>query len=107
MTLDDIALLRDTASLIEVIIKGNVPSERIKLIVNRASKSTEFGTSDIEETTGLKVWAEIPDQFAVVSTARNEGVPFVISRPREGVSQAVESIAKQIAAASTPGTVPG
>lgn len=107
LTLDDIALMRDTASLVEIIIKGNVPSERIKLVVNRASKSTEFGTSDIEETTGLKVWAEIPDQFAVVSTARNEGVPFVLSRPRESVAVAIEQIAKKIMAESTPRTVPG
>ena len=107
VTLDDIALMRDTASLIEIIIKGNVPSERIKLVVNRASKSTEFGTSDIEETTGLKVWAEIPDQFAVVSTARNEGVPFVLGRPRESVSVAIDEIARKIILESTPRTVPG
>ena len=106
VTLDDMSLMRDTASLIEIIVKGNVPTERIKLVVNRASKGTEFGTSDIEETTGLKVWAEIPDQFAVVSTARNEGIPFALSRPRESVSVAIEEIARKIVSISHSESTP-
>ena len=101
-TLDDIVTIRDTASLIELIIKGNVPSDRIKLVANRVYKVNNFSIQDVEEATGIKVWAQLPDEYDIVSKARNEGVPFVVSRPREVITQALAEIVKRIVAESTP-----
>ena len=101
-TLDDIAAMRDTAALIEMIINTNVPRERIKLVANRVFKVSEFSIHDLEEATGMKIWAQIPNEYAIVSTARNEGVPFVISRPREEISRVVHDIADRILQESAP-----
>lgn len=101
-TLDDIAAMRDTAALIELIINTNVPRERIKLVANRVFKVSEFSIQDLEEATAMKVWAQIPNEYAIVSTARNEGVPFVISRPRESISRVVYDLTDRIAHESTP-----
>lgn len=101
-TLDDIVTIRDTAALVELIVKGNVPSDRIKLIVNRMHKVSNFSIKDVEEATGMKVWAQLPNEHDIVGRARNEGIPFVISRPREAISEALADVVKRIVAESTP-----
>ncbi len=106
-TLDDIASMRDTAALIETVVKANVPIERIKLVANRIDRESQFSIRDLEETTGMKVWAQVPNEYAICSTARNEGVPFVISRPREPISRAFEQMADHILQESTPARAAG
>ena len=95
-TLDDIAAMRDAAALIDIIVSANVPKERIKLVVNKVFKVSEFSIQDLQEATGMKVWAQMPNEYAIVSAARNEGVPFVISRPRENISRVLHDIADRI-----------
>ncbi len=101
-TLDDIASMRDAAALIEIIINSNVPRERIKLVANKVFKVSEFSIDDLEEATAMKVWAQISNEYVIVSAARNEGVPFVISRPREEISRTVHDMADRILHESTP-----
>jgi|LSQX01.1.fsa_nt_gb pilus assembly protein CpaE len=87
-TLDDIGDMRDTAALLDIIMNANVPLERIKLVVNRVGKETELNIRDLEESTGMKIWARLPNDYGVANAARNEGVPCVIGRPREALSRA-------------------
>jgi pilus assembly protein CpaE len=106
-TLDDIVTIPDTAALTELIFKSNVPVERIKLVANRVHKANDFTIQNVEEATGMKVWAQLPNEYTVVSKARNEGIPFVVSRPRDAISQALAELAKRIVAESTPQQIAG
>jgi len=94
--LDDIATIRDTASLITAIANANIPKERIRLVVNNVTKSNEFTIEDLQEATGLQVCAKIPYEFSVVTTARNVGVPFVNSRPQIPISRVFEDMVDRL-----------
>lgn len=100
--LDDIAAMRDTSALLAMILQGNVPADRIKLVANRVSRDSEFSVRDLEESTGVKVWAQIPDDYGIAGTARNEGIPFVISRPREPISRALHEMADRLVQEVSP-----
>lgn len=94
--LDDIADMRDTSALIELLLNANVPAERIKLVVNRVIKDSEFNIRDLEDSTGVKVWARLPNDYPVANAARNAGIPFVLSRPREPLSRAFNDIVERL-----------
>ncbi|MFO8140991.1 MAG: response regulator [Marinobacter sp.] len=94
--LDDIAAIRDTAALVGTLVNANIPKERIRLVANQVDRSNEFSVRDLEEATGMKVWAQIPKDTQVASNARNAGVPFVQDRPQAPISQVFGELVDQL-----------
>lgn len=93
----DLTTVSDTRQLINTIQGKYVAREKIKLILNRVSRQNRLQIPDIEHTLGHTVVAQIPNDGAIVPTAVNQGVPFVMTQPSSVVSQSVRVLARSLA----------
>ena len=80
----------------------NTPTEKLRLILNRANSKVKLDVSEVERTLQLSADVLIPSDI-VVPQAVNRGVPFVSSAPRSGVSKAIEALADLFAPAPSGG----
>jgi len=94
----DLAAIRDTATLIEVLANSQRPTESIKLVVNRRSQRNPFSIADLQQTINHDITAEIPEDAAAVTSALNEGIPLVLRTPGSPVAQAIRSLSEEIIA---------
>lgn len=92
----DLASIRDTKSLVDLAAASVGDDERVHLVVNRASHGGEYSTEDLEKTTGRKVYAELPDDFATASGDLNAGIPVVLESPNTALAKALESLAAKL-----------
>ena len=97
-SLQDLATIRNTRALLEL-VDGNVGDrERVKLVANRASRRGDYSLSDLAETTGREVYHQIPDDFEAASGALNTGVPVVIETPGSALGRAFAGLADKLIA---------
>ncbi len=88
----DLSAVRDTATLYEQLLDDRIAPERIKLVVNRHSRSDELTVSDLEQAAEAEVALTMPeDQQAAVNSV-NEGSPAVISRPNSALSRGINEL---------------
>ncbi len=95
-SLADLSSIRNTGALLASLLGGQLPAERVKLVVSRADGQDPFGVQELEQAAKHKVYAQIPNAPEVAVSALNSGVPFVLSRPTAAVSQAVERLADML-----------
>jgi pilus assembly protein CpaE len=92
--LKDVNLSLNTLSLL------GFPREKIRLVVNNAHQKGGLKRSEIEETLGYEVTAEIPNDKAVAESV-NRGVPAVLLDGKAGFTQAVRELGAKLGAAET------
>ncbi len=93
----ELTTIRDTNSLLRIIIDGGYASAgSVKLVVNRASPKDRFTVADLEEATGMKVDFLLPNDTENVITAANRGEPFVLDRPRAPLTRGLGEVADYI-----------
>jgi len=92
-SLTDLSTIRDTGSLLSSLIGGQLPADRVKMVVSRYDSSDPFDVEDLEHTTKHAVAVRIPNATDTVRAALNSGMPFVLSRPNAPVSRTVEKLA--------------
>lgn len=89
----ELTTIRDTANLIRMIVDGSyVSRSAIKLIVNRASPNDRFSISDLQETIGMPVSFQIPNDIEATVAAANRGEAFVMTQPKAAVSCSIEEL---------------
>jgi pilus assembly protein CpaE len=93
--LKDVNLSLNTLSLL------GFPQEKVRLIVNHAHQNGGLKRSEIEETLGYEVTAEIPND-KTVSQAVNRGVPAVLLDGKAGFTQAVRELGAKLGATDVP-----
>ncbi|MBI2887505.1 MAG: cyclic nucleotide-binding domain-containing protein [Chloroflexi bacterium] len=91
-SLKDVRVFLDTATQ-----KLGYPTEKLALVVNRASPVGGLSLADVEASVGMKVVATISSSGAVAVGAANQGVPFVISNKESQIYRDVVALAKLIA----------
>ena len=94
----DLAAIRDTGRLIESLVELRMPSERIKLVVNRSGPRNAFTMGDLQKAVKHKIDAEIPEDGPAVTGAINEGVPIVLKSPGSPVARAIKSLCQDLVA---------
>ena len=72
-------------------------TEKIALVVNRASAVGGLSLADVETSVGTKVVATVASQGAVAVDAANQGVPFVISNKESQLYKDMVNLATLIA----------
>ncbi|HEY3415010.1 MAG TPA: AAA family ATPase [Armatimonadota bacterium] len=70
----DYTTIADSKQLFDTLNGAYVSSDRLKLIVNRVSAQNKFQLTDVEETFGQEVFAQIPNDPKVVALL-NTGYP--------------------------------
>jgi pilus assembly protein CpaE len=74
--------------------------KRTKLVLNRFRKVAGFSDSDIERSTGIPIYAKIPNQYSLVSGAIDRGVP-VCEQNHSEISNSFISLADQLTGAGS------
>lgn len=92
----DVTAVTDTRRWIDAIASSVAPLERIRLVLTRVVQDGHLDLESVEKILGMKVYAQVPNDYKVVSMCANKGTPFVLEAPNSAVSQAVRKLAQSI-----------
>jgi len=99
--------IRDGKRLGEVFSSLDYGSSKVRWIVNRHQKGGDISLEDLMRTLGIKKLITLPNQYDVVASSVNQGIPVNVLAPRSAIALALRKLAEGIApslkAASTGG----
>jgi pilus assembly protein CpaE len=77
--------------------------EKVKVVVNRIGlDDTQISLNKALETLGREITAQIPNEYATMVEARNNGVPLLTQAPRSKLTKAIQQLAKMLDQLSLP-----
>jgi len=85
--------LRNAKICLETMHDLHYETEKIKLVINRATGEMGIKADEVEEYLEHPVAARIPSEGRTVVASVNQGTPFVISNPEAKVSEAIHQLA--------------
>ncbi len=92
----DLATIRNTRVLLDMVEASVGDIERVRLVANRSPRRGDYNLEDLEATTGRKTFHQIPDDFEAAAGAMNAGVPLVIESPNSPLAKAFASLADKL-----------
>jgi pilus assembly protein CpaE len=95
----DIPTIKNVRLGLQTLELLSFPTERIRVILNRANTNVGLKRSEVEETLRTKVHVELPSDRAV-PMAVNGGKPVALAEPGADFSKAVRGLADMVAARS-------
>jgi len=102
----DVPTLKNVKVAVETLDLLNFPKPRRRLVLNRADDKVGLTPDKVESTLGMTISAPIPTS-SQVAHATNSGEPIISAQPRHPVSQAINKLARSIAATgATPEGIP-
>jgi pilus assembly protein CpaE len=87
VTNPDVPSIRNAQRLVERVRQLGAGSERIKILLNRASDQHLIAPKQIETALGYSIHHTFPSDYRTVSTALNSGVPLALSNGSELAAQ--------------------
>lgn len=97
-SLMDLATIRNTRTLVDMVEGSGGGGDRVKVIANRATRRGDYTINDLAEAAGRKAYHEIPDDFSIASGALNTGVPIVMESPGSPLGRAFAGLADKLIA---------
>ncbi len=92
--------LRNVVRLMQYFEKAEGLAEKIRIVVNRVGlEDTQISLNKALETIGREIAWQIPNDFATMVEARNNGVPLLMQAPKAKLTRAIEQIAGQLSQA--------
>jgi pilus assembly protein CpaE len=96
VTTPEIPAIKSARLFFEVTEALEYPPAKTQLILNKAVRQGGIRAADIEASIKHKVVAQLPLEEKVVTTAVNQGVPYVLSGGNNPLAQATVAYAKQL-----------
>jgi len=93
----DIPTIKDVKVGLQTLRLLDVPTNRLRLLLNRANTKVKVEIQEVERTLQLRAEALVPSDI-LVPTSVNRGVPAVLEVPRSGVARAITSMADALLA---------
>jgi pilus assembly protein CpaE len=93
----DIPTIKNVKVGLQTLGMLEIPSNRIRLILNRANTKVKIEVQEVERTLQLRAEALIPSDI-LVPTSVNRGIPAVLDVPRSGVARAINQLADTLLA---------
>jgi pilus assembly protein CpaE len=90
--------IRDGKRLMAAFGSLGYSSEKVKLLVNRYEKNGDVKLGDMEAAVGVKTHRTLPNDYAVVSAAINQGVPVTKLAQGSAIAKAVREFAHSLVA---------
>ncbi|WP_437188236.1 pilus assembly protein CpaE [Planctomicrobium sp. SH668] len=92
----DLPCLRNVIRINQFLVEIGL-NDKIRVVVNRVGLGDkQISLSKGLETIGREVFAQIPNEYAVVVESRNNGVPLVSEFPKAKITRAIQQMAHQI-----------
>jgi pilus assembly protein CpaE len=95
----EIPCVRRTRAALDLLEAAGYSRDKIKLVLNCASKRSEVPNEDLEMALGYPIYAEIPDDRAVVRSI-TAGLPVVMSDAKSDVGRAYLEMGNKLAGLS-------
>lgn len=93
----DLPCLRNVVRLTQYFEQNENLAPKIRIVVNRIGlEDTQIGLNKALETIGRDIYWQIPNDYATMVEARNNGVPLVTQAPRAKITKALELLAQDI-----------
>ncbi len=93
----DLPCLRNVVRLMQYFEHIDGLTEKIRIVVNRVGlEDTQISLNKAIETFGREIAWQIPNDFATMVEARNNGVPLMMQAPRAKLTRALEQLAQQL-----------
>ena len=96
VTTPEIPSIKSARLFFEVTEALGYPPSKTQLILNKASRDSGIRAVDIENSIKQKVIAQLPLEEKVVTTAVNQGVPYIMAGGNNPLTQATITYAKQL-----------
>jgi pilus assembly protein CpaE len=93
----DIPTIKDVKVGLQTLRLLDVPTNRLRLLLNRANTKVKVEIQEVERTLQLRAEALVPSDI-LVPTSVNRGVPAVLEVPRSGVARAITQMADALLA---------
>jgi len=99
----DLPCLRNVVRLLASFERFEGVSERVKVIVNRAGlEKSQISLEKAQQTIGGEIFTRIPNNYAVVSECRNNGIPLLEQAPKSALTQQIIELAERLSGDSAP-----
>jgi pilus assembly protein CpaE len=85
--------VRDAQRLRRMFDSLEYPPDKVRWVVNRYQKDTEITLDDLRQALGTERLVTLPNQYAVVASAVNQGLPVAEIAPRSAIARALASLA--------------
>jgi pilus assembly protein CpaE len=93
----DLPCLRNVVRLMQYFEHIDGLTDKIRVVVNRVGlEDTQISLNKALETIGREIAWQIPNDFATMVEARNNGVPLMMQAPKAKLTKALEQIAVQL-----------
>lgn len=90
----DLPSLRNAVRLNQFLQHREGLSEKVKVVVNRLGlDENQISLNKALETLGREITAQVPNDYATMVEARNNGVPLFMQSPRSKLTKAVQQLA--------------
>ncbi len=92
----DLPTIKNVKSGLDVMETLRYPSEKINIVLNKASEQFGIKYKDFESTINKSIWAYIPEDSQTVITSANKGFPFVMTRSETKVAKSIFTICSSL-----------
>ncbi len=93
----DLPCLRNVVRLLQAFEEREGLSEKTKVVINRLGlEDTQISLAKAQETIGRDIFAQIPNDYATMVEARNNGVPLIVQSPKSKLSKAIEQLVRSL-----------
>jgi len=90
----DLPSLRNAVRLMQFLERREGLTSKIKVVVNRLGlEENQISLGKALETLGHEIFAQIPNDYATMVEARNNGVPLLAQAPRAKLTKSVQHLA--------------
>jgi pilus assembly protein CpaE len=97
----DLPSLRNAVRLMQFLQQQNGLIDKVRIIVNRLGlEDNQISLAKALETLGHEVYLQIPNDYATMVEARNNGVPLLTQAPRAKLTKSIQQLAQLL----SPGT---
>jgi pilus assembly protein CpaE len=92
----DVACLRNLQRLIDCVKLTGVGSDRLKIVLNRASEFGALSTAQLERVLGLRIDFSVNSDYRTVASALNAGVPVSAMGGPAELHHQLEAVARAL-----------
>jgi len=93
----DLPCLRNVVRLMQYFEHVDGLTSKIKIVVNRVGlEDTQISLNKALETIGREIAWQIPNDFATMVEARNNGVPLMMQAPKAKLTRTIEQLAQEV-----------
>lgn len=93
----DLPCLRNVVRLISSFEAHDGMAEKVKVVVNRTGlDKSHISSSKAEETIDREIFWRIPNNYAVISECRNNGIPLIQHAPKAAITLSIQELAEKL-----------